>query len=502
MHVLVAVGALAALLSGCSIHPEPFSEIEIARAAEQNAVEVDAGQEPVVQAIGLHEAMARALKYNLDFRVEAMQQSLRVAEMDLSHWSLLPNAVANSGYAARDNYSASFSTRVLPGDRLDPSPIPEVRNSTSQEKRINSADIGFSWNVLDFGLSYVRARQAADKVLIQNELRRKIALRIMEDTRAAFWRAVSAQRLLGKLQRVEADARAVETEARRLATDQQTSQITALTYEREIVEIQRTIGELTRELNTALAELGALMNVAPGTVYRVTGTARPLPRLPGSNMAELVHMAVMNRPELKEVEYRRRINEHEAHAALLELLPGVNLVAASNYDSNSFLLHNDWVNWGARASWNLLKVFSYPARRDVVEEQERLLQTKSLAVTMAIMTQVYVSRIRYAHALKEHRIAKKYRDVQTNLLSQIRAEAEAGRVARQTLVREELNAVVAEARLDIAYAGVQGAYANVETSLGLDPFVGLVPADTGVKGIASALRSGRSAAIETASIDP
>lgn len=62
--------------------------------------------------------------------------------------------------------------------------------------------------------------------------------------------------------------------------------------------------------------------------------------------------------------------------------------------------------------------------------------------------------------------------------------------------------MVAEARLDIAYAGVQGAYANVETSLGLDPFVGLVPADTGVKGIASALRSGRSAAIETASIDP
>lgn len=491
----ITTAVSTSLIGGCVVVPSELTQTELSAIAGEKLSVVTAGQEAVSGPIDLYEAMARALKYNLDHQVEMAEQAVRERELDLAHFSLLPTAVAESGYAARDKFSASNSVNVFTG-------VESLATSTSQDKRLRTSDIEFSWNVLDFGLSYVKARQAADKVLIQNELRRKIALRIMEDVRAAFWRAVSAQRLLGRLERVESQARSVEIEARRLATDQQTSQITALTYEREIVEIQRTIGELTRELNTALAELGALMNLAPGTRYAVTGASRPLPRLPRGTMPELIHLAVMSRPELKEVEYRLRINEHEAHAALLELLPGVNLVAASNYDSNSFLLHNDWVNWGARASWNLLKVFSYPARRDVVEEQERLLQTKSLAVTMAIMTQVYVSRIRYAHALKEHRIAKKYRDVQTNLLSQIRAEAEAGRVARQTLVREELNAVVAEARLDIAYAGVQGAYANVETSLGLDPFVGLVPADTGVKGIASALRSGRSAAIETASIDP
>ncbi|MEQ1713144.1 MAG: TolC family protein, partial [Hyphomicrobium sp.] len=370
-----------------------------------------------------------------------------------------------------------------------------LATSTSQDRRIRTADIAFGWNVLDFGLSYVRARQAADKALIQNELRRKITLRIIEDVGAAYWRAVSAQRLLGRLSVVEGLARQVESEARGLAADKETSAITALTYQREVVEIQRTLGEITREFNTALTQLGALMNVAPGTRFKVVDSRRSIPRLPSARMSDLLHTAVMSRPELREVEYRKRINEHEAHAALLELLPGLQLFAGDNFDSNTFLFANQWQNWGAKASWNLIKVFSYPTRRDVIDEQDNMLDKRSLAVTMTIMTQVYVSRIRYAHAVKEYGIAKRYRDVQRDLLMQIRAESAAGRVARQTLVREELNAVVAEAKLDLQFAALQAAFANIHTSLGAEPMQGHEHVGQGasVAALAGALRSTMSA---------
>ena len=508
MHVLVAVGALAALLSGCSIHPEPFSEIEIARAAEQNAVEVDAGQEPVVQAIGLHEAMARALKYNLDFRVEAMQQSLRVAEMDLSHWSLLPNAVANSGYAARDNYSASFSTRVLPGDRLDPSPIPEVRNSTSQEKRINSADIGFSWNVLDFGLSYVRARQAADKVLIAEEMKRKVIQRIIEDVRTAYWRAVSAERLMRRLGQLEKRTERALAASRELYDSRQTSPITALTYERELVEIKRTIQELERDLQVAKSQLAALMNHRPGTPFALVVPPRSS-KSPGLSMglAEMVDVALRFRSELREVAYQRRINTHEADAALLELLPGFQMYAGSNYDSNSFMLNSAWFDWGYKASWNLLKVFQYPAKRDVVTLQDDVLRERQLALTMAIMTQVHVSRIRYLHLRKELNTAEEYLDVQKRLLSQMRTEAAADRISEQTLIREEMNTLVAEVKHDIAFASVQTAYANLFSSMGLDPYAEELAQHMSVSALASGLRAkaldagGRGANVKTVSYD-
>lgn len=420
------------------------------------------GQPAVTGPIGVNAAIARALRFNLDHQVELAEHAVRERELDLAHYSLLPNLTANAGHAARNRFNASSSRNVLTG-------VESLATSTSQDKELDTRDVSFGWNILDFGLSYVRARQAADKALIQNELRRKVTLRIVEDTRSAFWRALSAQRLLGELKRVEDLARSVGGEARKIAQERQSSPITALTYEREVVEIQRTAGELARELVAAKAALAALLNIPPGTPFTLSGHAPRRQALPAGDIQSLINNALTNRPELKEVVYRRRINEHELHAAMLELLPGLNLYAAANYDSNSFLLDNHWKSWGARASWNLLRVFSYPAKRSVVEAQDKLLETKALAVTMAIATQVHVARIRYAHAAKEHATALRYADVQRRLLRQIRAEASADRVSRQTLAREELNAVVAEAKLDIAAAQMSSAFALVQSSMGLTP---------------------------------
>jgi outer membrane protein TolC len=454
----------AGALAGCAVYPTPLTDAELAEVADANQATVTADQEPVTGSISLYGAMARALKYNLDHRVEEAEAAVRRAELDLSHFSLLPNAVANSGYAARDNYNASSSLNLVNNTQ-------NFGSSTSQEKEIKSADIGFSWNVLDFGLSYVRARQDADKVLVQEETRRKVIHRVVEDVRSAYWRAISAERLMERLSTLEGETRAALAETRSLYNERQTSPITALTYERELVEIKQKIGEIQRDLNTAKAQLAALMNLRPGTKFKLAHESRKQGSLAlKAGLEDMISTAVYNRPELREVEYRKRINVREADAALLELLPGLQAYAGANYDGNSFLLHNDWVNWGAKASWNLLKVFSYPARREVVDLQDEMLRQRSLALTMAVMTQVHVSRIRFLHATKELATAAEYRDVQRRLLDQMRAEAAADRISKQTLIREEMNTLVAEAKYDIAYAQLQNAYANLFSSMGLDPY--------------------------------
>ena len=473
---------MAVLLSGCVIHPEPLSEEALTATSWERQQHVTADQEELGRSIDLYEAMARALKYNLDHRVEIAEQSLRLGELDLAHFSLLPNAVANTGYAARDNDNASSSYNLTTNTQ-------NFADSTSQERRISSADIGFTWNVLDFGLSYVRARQAADKVLVQEEMRRKVMHRIVEDVRSAYWRAVSADRLMQRLSALEGRARRALKETRSLYASRQTSPITALTYERELVEIKVKIGEIQRELNTSKAQLAALMNVKPGTPFTLAGATRRSDGLKlQANLADMMSAAIFNRPELRELEYRVRINEHEAHAALLELLPGLQLYAGTNYDSNDFLLNNEWANWGAKASWNLIRVFNYPARREVVERQEDLLKTRGLALTMAVMTQVHVSRIRFMHAKKELATAKEYLDVQSRLVGQMRAEAASDRISTQTLIREEMNALVAEAKHDIAYAALQNAYANLFSSMGLDPYAWELDRDQGIAGLSAQLR--------------
>ncbi|MCH9765645.1 MAG: TolC family protein [Alphaproteobacteria bacterium] len=480
--IRAAMTVAAAVLAGCALVPKPLTESEISMVSQDRWALVTASQEPVRGTIGLYEAMARALKYNLDHKVEMYQTTLRNTELNLARYDLLPDIVANSGYAGRDNFNASSSQNLVTG-------VQNFGASTSREKEIKTADIQFSWHILDFGLSFVRARQAADKVLIAAELRRKVANRIIEDVRTAFWRALSAQHLISKLNRLEGRTRIALANTRRLAAEKYTSPITSLSYERELIEIKRTIQELERDLSTAKQQLAALMNLQPDEKFtlvapRSTHRALKIPR----QVDDMIWAALQNRPELRELDYKLRINMHDAHAALLELLPGLQVYAGANFDSNDFLLHNDWVSWGAKASWNLIKVINYPARRAIVDARDGLLHQRALATSMAIMTQVHVSRVRFLHYRKELTTAREYLNVQNRLVRQIRAEAEVERIGEQTVIREEMNTLVAEVRRDIAYANLQNAYANVFASMGLDGYWSELDFETSVDELAGSLR--------------
>lgn len=454
----------AVLLAGCTVTPKPLTPSEIATTAERNIQAVDADQEPVGGPIDLYEAMARALKYNLDYKVEMAQEALKGRELDSARFDMLPQLVASSGYAGRSNYSGASSLSLLSGRQsLEP--------STSSEKNVFTADLGLSWDVLDFGLSYVRAQQKADEVLISMEARRKVANRIIEDVRTSYWRAVSAERLLKKLGELETSVTTTLGNSERLAERRLSAPLTALTYQRELVDIQIQIRQLQRELVIAKAQLAALMNLKPGTEFTLVlpDRAQKLPemRLSGEDM---MMTALRNRSELREVTYRQRMTEKELDAVLLRALPNLKAVVGLNYDSNDFLYNNDWLNVGARASWNVLNLFKMPAQKKAVKAQQELLEQRELALTMAVITQVNVSRARFGHLSEELQSADHQYRVQDKIMYQIRAGHKAGAISQQTLLREEMNTLVSEVKYDIAYAAAQNAYANLFGSMGIDDF--------------------------------
>jgi outer membrane protein TolC len=474
--------AMALAFAGCAVKPKPLTTESITSRVEDVLARVTADQEPVGDAIDLYEAMARALKYNLDHRVELMEAALRAQELELAHYSLLPNVVASSGYAARDSFNASNSVNILTGAE-------SLSTSTSQEKKIKTADVAFAWNVLDFGLSYVRARQAADKFLIAEELKRKVVHRIIEDVRTAYWRAVSADRLIKKLRTLETRVAKAQKDTKAISAERQTSPITAVTYERELVEIKRSIQELERDLTIARTQLSSLINLRPGAAFTLVHPGKTTSSLVVKLEAKhLVETALRNRAEMREVWYRQRINDQELDAAFLELLPGLQIYAGTNFDSNEYLYNNNWLNWGAKAGWNLMRLIQYPAKEKVIEAQDALLDQRGLAVAMAIMTQVHVSRVRFYHYRKELDTASEYLDVQSRLINLMRTEAGADRISEQTLIREEMNTLVAEVKRDIAYANLQNAFANVYASTGLDPYASELDTDLSVNDLAAALR--------------
>lgn len=475
------------LVSGCALNPEPLLLEDRATFAENLSTQiVRPNQEQIGKPIDLYEAMARAIKYNLDQRVELQESILRNEEASTAHWALLPQLVASSGYNKRNNFSGASSTEILgPREIGDPSLV----SSTSSERSIFNADLQATWNILDFGLSYIRAKQANDEYLIALEQRRRVINQIIQEVRTVYWRAASAERLLGRIRLLKTKTDEALSESRALLARKGTPPLAALTYQRELLSVKREVQQLHREIAVAKAQLSALMNVPPNEDYSLVLPERLIPNFSTeTDLQKLTLMAFRNRPEMRELIYRGRINDKERKAVLLELLPSVELYGGANYDSNDFLFNSNWLAWGARVSWNLIQAIRVPQRLDEIQARDQLVEYQSYALGMAIMTQLHVAVWRYGFFRDEFSTAEEYSDVQNKIIKNIRISANANTVSKQTLIREEMNDLLSELRFDIAHADLQNAFSTIYTTIGLDPYKNDITEDDSVDAVANSLR--------------
>lgn len=141
------------------------------------------------------------------------------------------------------------------------------------------------------------------------------------------------------------------------------------------------------------------------------------------------------------------------------------------------------------ASWNLLNVFRLPAEKAQIKAEGDLLDQRQLALTTAVATQVEVSRARYALRQDELNTAQRFYDVQARIEGQIDSGFKAEKLSRQTLIREQMNTLVARVRYDLALADLQNAYANVFASLGIDPVDTTMSTADPVPALANKLRA-------------
>lgn len=475
-------------VAGCAVSPEPFTAEETKARVERDKALIFGDAAPVSGAISLDEAMARAVKFNLDHRAELLNEVVSQKQLDLSSYDLLPKLVTSAGLNSRSADSASSSESILTHSQsLEP--------SISTERTLVSSQTALTWNILDFGVSYIRAHQNADRTLIADEQRRKVVHNILQDVRTVWWRAVASERLLGRidplLRRTEkalADAQALEKQMVRPPLEE-------LQYQRTLLSTLERLRALRRELVGAKTQLAALMNLRPGTPFQVkvpdglTGYAVPaLAAAP----AEMEEVALYRRPELIQASYESRISGAETRRILLEMLPGLSLSAGGNYDSNRFSVNNAWASYGASVAWNLLTVVSTPARLDLADADQQLKEVKRAALSMAVLAQVNVAYLRYQQAVEEFTTARAQAEVENRILNQLTTAGTLQQIGDLAVIQAEAEEVFAALRRDIAYAGLQNAYGGMMVSVGADPLPGTVSdgsLSSLTKAVGAALRS-------------
>lgn len=467
--VLLSASLLA---SGCSVSPEPLSAAENLERVRKDLSVVLAPQEPVTKAISMNEAMARAIKYNLDERVKIMETAVASQQLDLAHYDMLPRVVAAAGYTGRNNDAGSESLNLATGRRTGES-------TTATDRHRRTGDLGFTWNVLDFGVSYLRARQSANLVLIADERRRRVVQGILQDVRTAYWRAVAAERMLARIEPLERRVEGARRDARTLETLRVQAPLQALGYTRSLVETLRQLQSLRRELAVSKAQLGALMGLPPGEPFEIE-----LPPLDGMKappkldvpVEALETYALLNRPELLEESYNQRISADETWRSMLKLLPGIDLNAGLRYDSNSYLLNQRWADYGARVSWNLINLVSAPDLLSYSNAQEELVAFRRQALSMAVLSQVRVAMLQFRELKQEFGLTAEQADLDTRIRTQYTNVGDAGQIGELGVIQAEVTALLSDLRRDLVYADLHNAYARVMVSAGVDPLPETVPA--------------------------
>lgn len=476
-------GVLVLPLGACTTLPEPFTRAELdIFAADKKHRAIAEDQTPLSGPVNLYEAMARALKYTLDHRIDIADVALRYAEFDETQSDKLPELLARVNWSDRSNDPFSRS--------VNENGVVSNTGTMSTDPGSSSGDLELSWDILDYGLSYYRSKQAGDRYLISEEQRRSTINRVIEDVRTAYWRAVAAERLLGQVDQLEKRARAALTEARQQVSSGEGERLEALRYQREMVETISAAQKLRRDLLVAKNQLAALMNLPQNQQFSVVVPQYAVLRTPITALSsqQMTEMALRERPEMREIAYRLRINGIEEKAAVLELLPSIRGYLGLNYDTNQFLLNGDWTGWGARVSWSLMQLAKYPRRQRTLEAQDDLLDARALALTQAIATQVYVSNKRFHSLQREVETARQHYNVSNEIYLQARDEFQSGLGSQRDYVRENLKAILAGLRYNAIYAEMQGAFANVYAAVGLDAYDGTPSKNESVNKVATVLR--------------
>lgn len=465
----IAAAAILSLSACGTVSLQPLTQQELARqtAADRNAAY--AGIEPLTGELSMDEAIARALKYNLDRRTKMMEEALALNQLDAASWDMLPRLTASAGYSSRSKNLVTRSEDSVTG-------LPSLANPYISSERSHAAyDLGLTWNLLDFGMSYVFAKQQGDRVMIATERRRKAMHTLIQDVRTAFWRTASAQKLRDDVRKAINLAEDALQDARRAETERVRSPIDALRYQRQLLENLRLLESIEQELSAGRIELASLMNLPLNQDFRVQEPAdnvdASLLEVPVQRMEEI---AVTQNGDIREQFYTSRIAVEETRRTMLRMFPNLSFNYNIKYDTDRFLINNQWNDTGLQLSYNLLNLLSAPTQKKLAEAGVKLADQRRIAAQMTVLTQVHLSRLAYQTAYRQYVRADQVWQADAKIAEHIRNRETAETQSKLEQVANSTTAILSLLRRYQSLSQVQGAGSKLQATMGLEPVIGSV----------------------------
>lgn len=440
-------------LQNCAIGPDPIKPSERLQAIDARLRDLHKTPRPVTQ-ISLSESIARAVRYNLSTRVQAYQAVLENTQIDLANMAMMPDLLSNSGYRFRN---PEYQSRGPNGSQAT---IAEQQNRRLQ-------DLTFSWSLLDFGLSYFRARQQSDRAMIAIEQERKTRHQIVQDTIIAWYRAQAERNIREEYDPILIRVNKAINQAKQIESLRIQEPMEALGYQREVLDTIQNIESWKKDLAGSEYTLATMIGLEsePGII-----TGEEDINISSANLkrSKLQGAAITKRADIEIALYETRISNREALIALLELAPIPSFTLGNNYDSNSYLVYNQWMSLGGQVAANVAKLARFPAVNSLNKERSDLARQKAVAVLSAAFLQVDIALAQLIELEKYQKTSEEALKVSTRIAEQVHAASMAHQIGELQVVKEDLRAFLSKVRRDIAKNEEKSAGARLMASVGVD----------------------------------
>jgi outer membrane protein TolC len=405
--------------------------------------------------------LAQALRTALDQNPRVQQSLLAIAESGddrrAAAAALMPQVAALAyGQRAKNNLDA-FIGMPTPGGPEVVGPFNWGRMGVEAQVSLFDLSLWKKWRA---------SRHAEDATRAQGRaVREEIAALVVGQYLRALRAAASVQAGESRVELAEALAKLAENQQRQgvgTKLDTLRSQVQLQTERQRLIQAQT-------QRRTALAGLGRLLDLAPGTRIELADTLAA-PALPGGGFEEAYQAGLAQRPELAALDARERAAENLRQAAQGLRLP--TLVATGTYGSTG-LQSQPWattyqVSLGLRVPLFTGGLVSSHISR-AKSEQSRVQEARR-DVRAQVGYEVEVAQAELDAAAHEVEVANLAATLSTEVLTQARHRFEAGVSsnievinAQDELARATDNQISALYRLNQSRADLARATGQLET---------------------------------------
>lgn len=458
------------LIGGCSITPKPISSADQKVLLDQDRLNTYKDVEMVGINMPLSEAVARGLKYNLEYRAKMMEQAIALGTLDISRYDMLPKVLANAGYNYRNNYFITEATGAYSGN---PSLNEPFVNSS---KDYGVAGLALSWNLLDFGVSYYAAKQNADSVLVASERRRRTMHLLVQDIQIAYLRAASSQKLKDGLERTIQQANRAIRNSKANSRDSIANPLETLRYQKSLLDNIKILQTIDQELSSAKIELNQLINLPANTSYILDDPEKIL--APNSyaktDTEEFEVRALAHNADMKESIYKARIAVLETRKSLLRLLPGLSFNYGPQTSNNAFYINKNWIEGAAQVSFNFWNLLMAPQVKRNAEANEELADQRRMMAQMAVISQVYLAKQQLAYTKDLYDRSVEIDLVDLRIARIINDRFRVGDASEAEKVAADASSILSRLRKYQALSQMYAASSRLQATAGLEPDIGSV----------------------------